>query len=116
MLCAKLIFWLAVAGLSAFRGYYAVTILVTGGKKLTFLSERKLPSDQWHHWSWWAHEIFINFAGSVIGWAAAYYLIFYRGKVGSVADSVVDVFLVLVAMAGIFGFLPWLIFKGDLKK
>ena len=116
MRCLHSVYWLAVTVISIFRGYYAVTILVMGGKKLTFLSERKLPEDEWHHWSWWTHEIFINFAGSMIGWAAAYYLIFMRGKDGSMADAVKDGFLLLIAMAGIFGFLPWLLFKGDLRK
>jgi hypothetical protein len=68
--------------------------------------------DKWHHWSWWLHKTFINFLGSTIGRAAAYYLIFCRRRV----DSLPDAFLLLVAMAGVFGFLPWLLFKGDLKK
>ena len=96
---------------SLFRGWYAVTILVKGGAKLTYRSERKLvSSDKWHHWSWWTHEIFINFAGSMIGWAAGYYLI-CEGKI----ESLADVFLLLVAMAGVFGFLPFLLFKSTLK-
>lgn len=96
---------------SLFRGWYAVTILVTGGAKLTYRSERKLvPPDKWHHWSWWAHEVFINFAGSMIGWATAYYLI-CQGKIEGLSDA----FLLLVAIAGIFGFLPWLLYKSTLK-
>lgn|SRR5579872_3359667 len=112
MHCLKLLFWLAVTAISVLRGYYAVTILVTGGKKLTFFSERNLPIEERHHWSWWAHEIFINFAGSMIGWAVAYYLIFCHPKIETIADG----FLVLVAITGVFGFLPWIIFKTGLKK
>jgi hypothetical protein len=96
---------------SLFRGWYAVTILVTGGAKLTLRSERKLvPPDKWHHWSWWTHEIFINFAGSMIGWATAYYLM-CQGKIEGLSDA----FLLLVAIAGIFGFLPWLLYRSTLK-
>ena len=107
----KTAFVLVAAVFSLFRGWYAVTILVTGGVKRTYLSERKLPPEQWHHWSWWAHEIFINFGGSLIGWAAAYYLIFCRGKI----ENLADVFLLLAAIAGIFGFLPWMLYKSTLK-
>ncbi len=128
VLCVyKAVFILVGFAASVFRGCYAVTILVTGGLNDTWLSEKrkKLPEvpdgkleaklpDKWHfhhHWSWWVHEIFINFAGSLIGWAAAYYIIFCHKKV----DTLADIFLVLVAMAGIFGFLPFLLFKSSLK-
>jgi hypothetical protein len=97
---------------SLLRGWYAVTILASpNGAKLTWRSERKtLPKDQWHHWSWWLHQIFINFLGSMIGWAAAYYLI-NQGKV----DTLADAFLLLVALAGIFGFLPYMLSQTKLK-
>ena len=99
-------------GFSLFRGWYAVTILVTdNGAKLTCRSERKtVPKEKWHHWSWWVHQIFINFTGSLIGWAAAYYLICH-GKI----ESLADVFLLLVALAGIFGFLPYILSRSTLK-
>jgi len=109
----KILFWVTAAVVSVLRGYYAATILIWDGiENKTVLTERKLPAEQQRHWSWWAHQILINFSGSLIGWAAAYYLIFWRGAVNSVADG----FLVLVAIAGIFGSLPYLVFKGDLKK
>jgi hypothetical protein len=112
---------------SLFRGWYAVTILVTGGLNDTWLSERKgevpevpdgnlkekLPPG-WHfhhHPSWWLHQIFINFVGSLIGWAAAYYFIFCHRRV----DGLTDVFLLILAIAGLFGFLPFLLFKSTLK-
>lgn len=118
MLCVyKAAFWIVASVVSLWRGWYAVTILVEEreGKKvgelLTFCSERALPPDKWHHWSWWAHQIFINTLGSLIGWAAIYYLFAYHGKV----DTAAAIFLVLLGMAGIFGFIPWLLFKSSLK-
>jgi hypothetical protein len=124
MFCVKLTFAIVGVLFSIFRGCYAVTILVTGGLNDTWLSERngsvldaslegKLP-DKWHfhhHWSWWLHQTFVNFVGSLIGWAVAYYFIFCHQKV----DGLTDVFLVLLAMSGVFGFLPWLLFKSTLK-
>jgi hypothetical protein len=57
------------------------------------------------------HEICINFAGSVIGWAAGFLLIFHREKV----ETLPDVFLLIAGMAGIFGFLLYILSKFTLK-
>jgi hypothetical protein len=46
----------------------------------------------------------------LIGWAAGYYLI-CQGKIEGLADA----FLLLVAMAGIFGFLPFILYRSTLK-
>jgi hypothetical protein len=46
----------------------------------------------------------------MIGWAAAYHLI-DQGKV----DTLADAFLLLVALAGIFGFLPYMLSQTKLK-
>ena len=113
---------------SVLRGWYATTILVEEkdgeevvnkvGELLTWYSERKAKATGkfQHHWSWWAHQVLINFLGSAVGWGAAYYLIFCRtASQTSTGHEVMEVFLVLLALAGIFGFLPWLIFKGSLK-
>ena len=109
----KILFWVTAAVVSVLRGYYAATILIWDGiENKTVLTERKLPEDERRHWSWWAHQILINFAGSLIGWAAAYYLIFHRRAVDTVADGL----LMLVSIAGIFGFLPYLVFRGVPKK
>lgn len=105
-------FVVAAAVFSIFHGWYAVTIHVTGGKLATIFSERRLPPDSRRHWSWWLHQFWINFAGSAIGWAAGYYLIFCRGKIETLTDS----FLVIVAMIGVFGFLPWRLFNTALKS
>jgi hypothetical protein len=104
-------FILAGSAFSLFYAWYAVTILVTGGRPLTIASERKLPLESRHHWSWWFHQVWVNLGGSVIGWSAGYYLIFCRGKV----ESLLDAFFLLVAMIGMFGFLPWRLFNSSLK-
>ena len=45
------------------------------------------------------HEIFINFAGSVIGWAAGFLLILHQEKV----ETLPDVFLLIAGMAASSG-------------
>jgi len=30
------------------------------------------------HWSWWLHQVWLNFFGSLVGWAAASYFVFFR--------------------------------------
>jgi hypothetical protein len=134
MVCVyKAAYWVVAGVVSLWRGWYGVTILVTGGLRDTWCSEKKgevpsIPAHEptgerklehflppgWHfhhHGSWWAHEIFINFLGSLIGWAAAYYFIFCHRRV----DGLTDVFLLIVAIAGIFGFLPWMLSRSPLR-
>ena len=96
---------------SLFYAWYGTTAVGNGGTLLTIFSERLVPPESRHHWSWWFHEVWINFAGSAIGWFAGYYLIFYRGKIENLGDGL----LLLVAMVGIFGFLPWRLFSSPLK-
>jgi hypothetical protein len=94
---------------SAFYGYFGQTILGNGGKHQTPLSERKSNNSDGHHWSWWIHQIWINFAGSLIGWSALYCLIFCRDSVNKL--TVAEGFLMLVAVVGLFGFLPWRLYN-----
>jgi hypothetical protein len=84
-------------------------------KLITWRSEQKLPPEERHHPSWWLHQIFINFAGSMIGCGAAYCLFVSRGQFDGKFDGLLVVFLLIVAIAGIFGFLPWMLFKSSLK-
>jgi hypothetical protein len=109
----KVLFGLAALCFSVFYGWFAVTIHATRpeGTKLTYLSERQNPQLPQHHWSWWFHQMWINLAGSAVGWGAGYYLIFCRGKI----ENLVDGFLLLVAVVGVFGFLPWRLFNTALK-
>jgi len=116
----RVIFCLVALGFSGFYGWYAVTIFLTpdwkGGKKLlTYYSDRKnlKPEEQLHHGSWWFHQIFVNFVGSLVGWAAAYYLIFCRNA--RTSNPYIDAFLLLLALVGIFGYLPWRLFNAPLK-
>lgn len=105
-------FWIVAGIFSVFRGLYGVTILVMNGTRtITPWSERKFLSYRRHRWSWWAHQIFINFSGSMIGCGAAYYLVVSRGVFDGKFNNVASVFLLIVAIAGIFGFLPWIVFK-----
>src|ERR1017187_6740286 len=108
----ELAFWIVAGIFSFFRGWYGFTILVMEGTKtVTPWSERKFPSDRRHRWSWWTHQIFINFAGSMIGCGAAYYLVVSCGEFDGKFNSVAFVFLLGVAVAGIFGFLPFIVSK-----
>jgi hypothetical protein len=111
MTCAKIAFIVAGIVASLFYAWYAVTILVFNGRLVTPCSERQLPPESRHHWSWWVHQIWFNFGGSALGWAAAYYLIFCRRRI----ESLADVFILLVAMVGVFGILPWRLFNTAIK-
>lgn len=104
----KIAFVLIAAIFSLFHAYYGTTTVGNGGRLLTIFSK---PKDSQYHWSWWFHQVWINFAGSVIGWAAGYYLIFCRGKIENLGDD----FLLLVAMVGVLGFLPWRLYNSSLK-
>lgn len=110
---ARVAFLVVAALFSLFYGWYAYTFLATDGTKpITMRSERRLfPLVKQHHWSWWVHQIWINFAGCALGWAAGYYLIFCRKQIESVSDA----FLLLIAVVGVFGFLPWRLFNTSIK-
>jgi hypothetical protein len=112
----RLIFWFAALVFSSFHGWFAVTIHVVGGKKRTYCSERQNPELLQHHWSWWLHQIWLNFFGSLVGWATAYYLIFYRySRTPSPEINYADVFFILLALLGVCGFLPWRLFNTSIR-
>lgn len=90
---------------SIFYGYYGTTVVGNGGKLRTIRSRDQETREL--HWSWWLHQIYVNFLGSVVGWTAGYYLLFFRGTIETLADG----FLLIVALAGVFGYLPWRIFN-----
>jgi hypothetical protein len=70
---------------SVFYGIFGQTILGNGGvlQKPFKVREVKISDTQSAdtHWSWWLHQVWLNFAGSVIGWSALYCLIFCRDSV-----------------------------------
>lgn len=54
----------------------------------------------------------LNFFGTILGWGAFYYLIFFQ--LGEKLEFI-DLFLILVAFIGITGYLPHLIINKELK-
>ena len=111
---ARIVFWLVALLFSGFYGWFHVTIFM-GGKEDTYCSDRQKDKDKGkqRHWSWWFHQVFVNFFGSLTGWAAAYYLIFCR--IPKTENHLIDAFFLLVALVGVFGYLPWRLFNAPLK-
>ncbi len=110
------IFWLVALVFSAFYGWYAVTIHVGKDHRLnTWRDPLDTPTP---HWSWWLHQIWLNLVGSFAGWAAVFYLAFYRlpsFKCGKAEFGLADAFFVLLALLGVTGLLPWRLFNTSLK-
>ena len=62
--------------------------------------------------SWWFHQVWLNFVGSAVGWAAAYYYIFYRLlPISCYSFKIDDTVLILIALLGITGLLPYTLGK-----
>jgi hypothetical protein len=58
------------------------------------------------------HEYLLNFFGSILGWAAAYHMLFFRwGEALGLTDLVV----IFVAYVGITGYLPHIIINKGFK-
>lgn len=112
------IFWVVALGFSGFYGWYAVSIHSTQfgvGKLNTWRSPQQSPPP---HGSWWFHQIWLNFVGSLAGWAALFYLGFFRlpaFKNGKPEFGLADAFFVLLALLGITGLLPWRLFNTSLR-
>lgn len=57
------------------------------------------------------HQFWVNFLGSVVGWATLYYLLEMRlrvfDKVPNTAPGAIDIALLLVAFLGVTGHLPY---------
>ena len=120
------IFWTVALGFSVFYAWYAPTIHSVDedkekdGKRLlgrlnTWRSPRQSPPP---HGSWWFHQIWLNFVGSLAGWIAVFYLVFYRlpsFKNGRAEFGLADAFFVLLALLGVTGLLPWRLFNTSLR-
>lgn len=86
--------------ISLFYGFKAVWIFM-------YPSPDRNPKK--HTKSWWMHQIWINFAGSFIGWVCIYVLIISFGadvKASASSISFGHVFLFIVGLLGVMGFLP----------
>jgi hypothetical protein len=118
------IFWIVALGFSVFYGWYAVTIHLDEkdkddrkqyGKLNTWRSPQQSPSP---HGSWWFHQMWLNFVGSFAGWAALFYLSFFRipaFKNGKTEFGLADAFFVLLALLGVTGLLPWRLFNTSVR-
>ncbi len=120
-MCTKIVFALVAIACSCWYAWYAVTIHVSKSWQLDTLCEpRNIPPP---HWSWWAHQMWLNFVGSLTGWAAVAYFVFYRvhsfkrqlEMCGKMDFGVADGFFLLVALLGITGLLPWRLFNSPVK-
>ena len=118
--CGAVLLGAVAVGCSGFYGWYAATIHTQPNHQLdTWCSPRNVPPP---HWSWWVHQFWLNSLGSLVGWAAAFYLIFYRvpsfhrpNGCWKVELGLADVFFFLVALLGVTGLLPWRLFNTSLK-
>ncbi len=124
------IFWVFALAFSAFYAWYALTIHLTVakdgnpkendrerlfGQLNTWCSPRQSPPP---HGAWWFHQVWLNFIGSLAGWAAAFYLVFYRllsCKSRTAEFGLADAFFVLLALLGVTGLLPWRLSNTSLK-
>lgn len=62
--------------------------------------------------SWRFHQFWLNFVGSLTGWAAAYYFIFCRLlPVSAFSFKLQDTVPILIALLGITGLLPYTLSK-----
>jgi len=100
----KVIYVVVAAGFSIFYGCRAVAILVN--EKDEFIIEKKKLC------SWWFHQFWLNFVGSLTGWAAAYYLIFHRIlPLSNYSFRIEDTVPIIIALIGITGLLPYTLSK-----
>ncbi len=58
-------------------------------------------------------DYILNFLGSMLGWAAIIYLVFFREPSNLQG---VDIFIILFAYVGVTGYIPHLIINGGLFK
>jgi hypothetical protein len=84
---------------SIFLGCQAVPILVDTTNPV-IQAKKKLRS-------WQVHQFWLNFIGSLVGWAATYYLIFFRFlPISQLTFKLEDSIVAVFALLGITGFLP----------
>ena len=99
MTVAKIVFSLVGICFSLFYSFKAVDIFVDTNNAF-IKGKQALPC-------WRFHQRWLNFIGSVSGWAAAFYLLFCRLLKGSFAFNVEDTVALLIAIVGITGLMPY---------
>ncbi len=110
-MAGQILFGMVALGFSFFYGCKAVTIFVSTknekGEELPQIKEKTklLP--------WKAHQFWLNFVGSLTGWAATYYLVFVRilPSKASFSFAIEDTVPLLIALLGITGLLPYTLSK-----
>lgn len=92
------LFWFIALAASLCYGYWAPEIFQVKG------------TDRWPR-SVWIHQFWVNFAGSVVGWATLYYVLVIRLRVfdraPQGAPGAIDVALLFVTFLGVTGHLPY---------
>lgn len=92
------LFWFIAVAASLCYGYWATEIFQVKG------------TEKWPR-SVWIHQFWLNFFGSVVGWATLYYLLVMRLRVFDKAPNTVlgavDIGLLLVIFLGVTGHLPY---------
>ena len=102
------VFWVAAVASSLFHGFHCWTIHELDLEpKLSELTRRwKSPWKKLRDegvWAWKAHQVFLNFCGSIFGWAAFWYLACdYLGR----RLGTPDLALAIVAFLGMTGLIP----------
>ena len=74
------------------------------------LSEKEQANQRADLWQ----DYILNYVGCALGWAALYYLIFYRLNVGS-EIGITDLVIIIFTYIGITGYLPHLIINKSYK-
>ena len=68
------------------------------------------------HWSWWVHQFWLNFCGSIAGFAALWFIIRKIVAIlptpASAAPQWSDAALFFLAFLGVTGYLPFAIMTG----
>jgi hypothetical protein len=103
-LLAKILFVVVGLAFSVFYAWKAVAILVDTENEFIKRKMRLL--------SWWFHQLWLNFVGSAVGWAAAYYYVFHRLlPICCYSFKIDDTVPILIALLGITGLLPYTLGK-----
>lgn len=92
------LFWFIALAASLCYGYGAPEIFQVKG------------TEKWPR-SVWVHQFWLNFFGSVVGWATLYYALVIRlhvfDKAPNTAPGAIDIGLLLVTFLGVTGHLPY---------
>jgi hypothetical protein len=99
----KVVFWLLALGASTFYGLFAVDIFVPV-KTLDDIKKKHQPA-------WLVHQAWLNFAGSIVGWACLWVVcvkvwpFVSRDSFESLTWG--DAALAFVAFLGVTGYIPY---------